>query len=159
MNNKEQITKDIKATIKPLMVKWELDMFNYIVELEKYCKFIVHKEAKENGTNVYELKIKAGWTKQIERYFGRTTNDLKVVLAKDAINKLGKIDVAVNKKLANVIVETIKCIKVELGDDGYAQGTWLLNNEDIFSFETIYAGGYNIQCLHIRTIYKYIKKK
>lgn len=34
-------------------------------------------------------------------------------------------------------------------------GAWKINGNKLFEFRPIYAGGYNIQCLHIRIIYSY----
>ena len=72
---------------------------------------------------------------------------------KDAAHKLAKIDVAVAKKI-NFDVASIEKLYLNEGKEGYIEGAWKLNNEKVFSFDTIYAGGYNIQCLHVRTKYK-----
>ena len=78
---------------------------------------------------------------------------IRAKVEKDAVQKLKKIDVAVAKKI-NFDVTAVEQLYVTEGKDGYVEGAWLLNGEKTFSFETIYAGGYNIQCLHVRTKYK-----
>ena len=160
MNNLNAIADQIKETIKPLMVKREASFYAFIKTLSAYCSQGVYQEARElnNGRRVdaytiYDMKVAHGYNKSLERYLGRRDEDLNAMIAKDTVTALLKINVAVAKKLANVDVKTVDLLHSRIGNDGYAEGAWKINGNLIFSFETIYAGGYNIQCLHIRTIY------
>ena len=80
-------------------------------------------------------------------------------VSKLAKSKLSKIGVAVKKKL-NFSIYKAKKVFIEHGLDGYIAGAWeVTKNFDYitkcrFSFSTFYAGGHNIQCLHVRTKYK-----
>jgi hypothetical protein len=64
-----------------------------------------------------------------------------------------KIEVAVAKKI-DFEVNSVEKLFCRNGLDGYMEGAWKLDNGKVFSFETFYAGGHNIQCLHVRTKYK-----
>lgn len=82
-------------------------------------------------------------------------------MKKEAENTISKIDIAVAKKLAGVDVKEVELNYCCVGKDGFIEGDWTLTTTDnktrFFRFYTTYAGGYNIQCLHIRT--KYILTK
>lgn len=158
----QEIINKIKAEIKPIMNRWEEKQFQFIKELQEYCQRGVFEEAKEktgdrlpNAYVIHDLKVKKGWTNSIDRFFYRSSDDLKKMIAKEAEHKLLKIDVAVKKKLSKIKVEKVELLYFyPWSNDGFCQGSWKINNEKVFSFETIIAGGYNIQCLHVRTIYK-----
>lgn len=150
----DQIIEKITETIVPTIDLWKVEFFDYIKDMETYCKQTVYQEAK-GAANIYRLKEKKGYTKAMEKYFGRTPDDLKGLIQKDAEAKLAKINVAVNKKLAGIVVESVELIKFNMeAKDGFCEGAWLINGSKVFSFKVIYAGGYNIQRLHYRTIYK-----
>lgn len=151
----EQIIAKIKETIAPEIENWEAQAFAYIKNLEKYCKEDVYKEAK-GATAIFQLKTKAGWTKAMDKFFGHRPEDLKKLIHREAEAKLSKIDVAVAKKLEGVDVKSVEMIHFTTqAKDAFCEGSWRINGDKVFSFRTIYAGGYNIQQLHIRTLYTY----
>ena len=153
----EKIIEKIKDSVSDQMFVWKVDRFNWIKKVEKYCKHTVYKEfGYTHSHKLYAEKVKNGYSKSLERYFGRSVSNLKKMIKKDADHKILKIDVAVIKKLKGVTIDTAKLIYFNTNSkDGFCEGAWKINNEKIFSFETIYAGGYNVQCLHVRTIYKF----
>lgn len=150
-----EIIEKIKATLKPEIDTWEAETFTYIKKLEKYCKHDVYSEAK-GAQAIYALKVKAGWNKSMERFFGRREADLKALIAKEAQAKLSKIDLAVKKLLVNENVETVEMLDFTFhSKNTYCEGAWRINGSKVLSFKAIYAGGYNIQTLHIRTLFSY----
>lgn len=150
-----EISETIKDALKPEIEKWEVEVFLHIKQLEKYCKETVYAETK-GAQNIYQLKVKAGWNKSIERYFGHSVSNLKALIAKEAQTKLSKIDVAVAKLLKGEEIITVEKLSFTLHSaNNFCEGAWKINGKKTFSFRAIYAGGYNIQTLHVRTLYSY----
>jgi hypothetical protein len=155
MSNISEISESIKDTLKPEIEKWESEVFTHIKQLELYCKQTVYTETK-GAIAIYQLKVKAGWNKGMERYFGYAESSLKALISKEAQAKLSKIDVAVAKLLKNEKIVTIEKLGFTFDSaNSFCEGSWKINGEKVFSFRAIYAGGYNIQTLHIRTLYSY----
>lgn len=156
-----KIVEEIKESVKPAYDAWQEDFYNFVKKVKEYCLVGVYEDLKEKGLkrdayNIYALKCENGYSKSLERFFGRSDSDLREMIKKEANHKLLKIDVAVAKKLKNVKVEKVEKLFFNMnGKDVFCEGSWKINDEKIFSFHTIYAGGYNIQCEHVRTLYKY----
>ena len=168
------IAEEIKETVRPLMVKWTADRMAYLEKTREwmrsdtvkeeieadYQKFAGHSKWYSRSTaryNYLERFVSKG-DLQLIAYYGKDQWLEKT--EKTAENKLAKIEVAVAKKV-NFDVEECEKIHVNHGKDGYMEGAWKLAHrtnagrvESRFSFETFYAGGHNIQCLHVRTKYK-----
>lgn len=129
------------------------------------CAFFVNlKKASDYQTVIQDMFIKSVGMTNFEKFkydYSKDKANYKAYLAKQAKNKLLKIEVAVEKKL-KADIENIADVKekyINIGKDGQVEGLWTITLKDgstkNFSFESIYAGGYNIQCLHLRTIYRY----
>lgn len=155
-----EIANEIKETLKPEVEKWEVETFNYVKKMEHYCKIEVFAEAKTLGVKgayvIYDLKVKKGWHVSLNKFFDRSEKDLKAIIAKEAQAKLTKIDVAVNKLLKNEEIVTVEKLGFTFNSaNQFCEGSWKINGNKTFSFRAIYAGGYNIQTLHVRTLYSY----
>jgi hypothetical protein len=145
----KKIIEQIKETIKPKMEIWKADRFTFLKNLEAYCKSTVYKEGVGcDAYGIHALKTKHGYSKSMERYFSRSEADLKLMIEKDAAEKMFNIERAAYKKLKGVVVETVE----NLGFTDTA-GSWLINGNKVFRYEVIPAGGYNVQCFHIRTLF------
>jgi len=157
----KEIIETIKKSVKDQMDQWQEDRYKILKDLELYCTKTVFEETRglkgfAKTNRQYELQSKKGWSKSMTRYFHRSKESLKEMIKKEAVEKLEKIDVAVSKKLKDVKIKTIKNVWFNSREiDGYIGGGWIINGDKTFSFESIYAGGYNIQRLHIRTLYKF----
>ena len=159
MNNLTLIAEKIKESVRPAMINWVDDMEIFLNKLEKYCVHEVYDDPEyKDARNAYkleELKRGAGYTKSCEHFFHRTKEDKRQLLEKEARSKLSKIDVAVAKKLKGVKLETIRLLYFSTtAADSYCEGAWKVDDK-VFSFRTIYAGGWNIQVEHVRTLYIY----
>lgn len=162
------VIADIKETVAPLMEKWVEDRVTFVMDLKAYAKNLDNdpefNESYERlrGSDRYYSKsshsfnflARKGYNKgdiMMAKY--QSYNDIVEKMKKDAANRLKKIDVAVVKKI-NFDVNSVEKLYLTQGKDGFFEGAWKLNNEKTFSFDTFYAGGYNIQCFHVRTKYK-----
>jgi hypothetical protein len=162
MNLNDVVTK-IKENVYPDMESWKTEFRLFIKDLERYCTFDVWKDESLIGLTILQkdsriaiLKEKKGYTKSMNVFFGRTTEQLNQLIEKVAEAKLAKIDRAVYKKLDGVNVHEINQVYFNAeGEIGCIEGAWKINNEKTLSFKSVYAGGYNIQTLHVRTIVKY----
>jgi hypothetical protein len=168
MKNLDAIVNEIKETVSPLMDRWVEDRVNVIMELKNIYRGLDENEEFNNWYNE---------RRSHDRYFSRSSAkfywiadmgygkgdymlaayeskaEIQKKMEKQAEAKLKKIDVAVAKKV-NFAVESVEKLFFREGKDGYFEGAWKLNDEKTFSFDTFYAGGYNIQCFHVRTKYK-----
>ena len=156
--------KTIKEMFIPIMDKWEVEYFDYIHKLKTNLKEWKEENKPERGyINIHvELRYRdqIGYTKAMQELLMWSDEEQKIKIHKMAQVKLKKVDVAVAKKLKDIKVEKIKSVYMRSSSaDGYAQGCWTINDTYYFEFHVIYAGGYNIQCLHYRTIYKLNKIK
>lgn len=103
------------------------------------------------------LSVK-GYSKWEIDFYRCAEEYIRQQVSKLAKSKLSKIGVAVKKKL-NFTLHKSKKLFLEDGLDGYIEGAWEVTSnwhykDYKFSFSTFYAGGHNIQCLHVRTKYK-----
>lgn len=169
MTNLVTISEEIKASVAPIMDKWVVDRCEMLKNLrgiirglndnEEFKEYYQDHKSRDRYFSISSAKFffvqRMGYGKgdyQLAAY----ESDARIdeLMKKEAAAKLKKIDVAVAKKI-NFDVDSIEKIYFNTaGKDGYVEGAWKLNGEKVFSFDTIYAGGYNIQCLHIRTKYK-----
>jgi hypothetical protein len=151
---KETIEK-IKESVKPEMDKWKEDRATWLKELARYCCHDVYRECEEKGLKkdaytIHAMMAKKGYTKSCERYFHRSHEDFMELIEKDAETKMFNLERAAYKKLKGVDVKKVE--KLWFHDNA---GAWLINDEKTFSYEVIIAGGYNVQCLHIRVLFKF----
>ena len=172
MTTTETIINVIKDQIRPAMDVWEDDMYNFIKDLQEYCTKTVYNDYEDQKGSfnlmgnytanesksyiIHILKERNGYKKTYERFFHRSETDKKDMIHKEASHKLNKIDVAVKKKLNGVDIEKIEMLGFNAySANGFCDGAWKINDNKVFSFRGIYAGGYNIQCHHVRTLYTY----
>lgn len=80
------------------------------------------------------------------------SSELEKILNKEVEHKRAKLFELVNKKAGNIVDAT----GIKNGVDGSING-FIIGEKSKVCVETIYAGGYNIQCLHFRLLVKPIK--
>lgn len=169
MSNIKNIANEIKASVAPIMEKWVDDRVAVLMDLKEQIRGLdTNKEFNEYYNDIrardkYFSRSSAkfywfdrkGYTKgdyMLAAYEGSAY--IREKMEKNADAKLMKIDKAVAKKIDFDVNSIEKLYFNTTGKDGYVEGAWKLNGEKVFSFDTIYAGGYNIQCFHVRTKYK-----
>ena len=159
MTNLKTVIADIKETVAPLMEKWVEDRVTFIMNLQEYMKNLrnnpEYRESWYGKNNHYYEWLEYKGYNQGDIQLARCSNKVGIEekMQKLASEKLQKIDVAVAKKI-NFDVQSVERLFLKEGKDGFFEGAWRINGEKTFSFDTFYAGGYNIQCHHVRTKYK-----
>lgn len=157
------IAEQIKATVREIFMLQAQSNTDWIWKIREIKQSPEYKQAKD-AYEKFGLITSKGYGKTHHALaMSYNYHQLLEKLRKDAEQSLGKIDLAVAKKLATVEIENVECISCGIGKDGFAEGTWHLTDKEgqvwLFSFNTIYAGGYNIQCMHVRTQYTIKKLK
>lgn len=106
---------------------------------EMYCEYKEWKEA--NVTQHMQSEFQWSEKDFLER--------LEKMLDKEVIKKLNTLVSKVEKKGGTII----RPLTLEVSASGELNGLICCENKSVL-VETIYAGGYNIQCLHYRTLVK-----
>ena len=168
--NLQQVADTIKNAIRPIIIAGVEKRIQRFVEVRQEYRNRQSKDSdafnarqmtmrdmsrryNDNLKWVYAQVGKTTWFK----YEHEQEDIIRQKLLKDGELWLLKIDYALVRKVTDEIVEITG--KAIVGNDGYWEGEWKMKtvagNVKIFGFRAIYAGGYNIQCLHIRTLYWY----
>lgn len=170
MYTTKDIIKEIRSQINTPMEEWVLDQCKKISDLQEYLKTPEYKSITSSVLGQYHLTashnkffklMDLGYTKgEVQNAKLCNNKEILAIYKKESIRKLDRIDVAVNKKLKNLEIKLIDTINVSHGLDGFIEGIWEITTTTgevyKFGFESDLAGGYNIQCLHIRIKY-YLK--
>lgn len=143
--------------IKEFINQWKLRAINYYHQaIEDYKK--EYKELKEKYPQTND-DYKKEKRQLLEKYnqivvnlsFGYSPKDreerLLKIIEKEAIAKEKTLIARVNKEVGLIV----KALTLKDGINGELNGT-IKGENGICKIETIYAGGYNIQCLHYRVL-------
>jgi len=168
----KQVISEIKNQLKIPMEQWveaQVQRIEVLIDYKKSEAYSnIEAEFVDNGfggkvrmtksENQFWHLQSLGYSKKDMQMVYHFKNDIKIIYEKEAANKLLRVDVAVNKKLKDLDIKSIDQIGFRHGLDGFIEGDWIITTKDgkqfKFRFETFFAGGYNIQCLHIRTKYQ-----
>lgn len=160
--NTSMISETIKATVRPIFMRQAQAKADWIWRIHDIKRSEEYQSAKGAWAKFAVLE-KNGYGKTHVNLAQKDFPSLLARMEKDAEHSLLKIDLAVAKKLSGLEIVEVEFLACGEGKDGFVEGSWRLRDDDgntrIFSFETVYAGGYNIQCLHVRTRYDLSKPR
>ena len=150
--------------IKEFINQWKERARNYIPQaIEEY------RTKKEEINKIYDFYNQWEEREQKQRelaeeypqyirelaygYSPKDRNErIEKLIEREAEAKEEKLIARVNKAVGTIV----KAIELEVGYNGELNG-YIKGENGTCKIETIYAGGYNIQCLHYRVLVKVIK--
>ncbi|MEN8446536.1 MAG: hypothetical protein ABG776_16160 [Cyanobacteria bacterium J06555_13] len=160
--NANVISEAIKTTVRSIFMRQAQAKADWIWKIRDIKQSDEYKSAKGAWAKFAVLE-RHGYGKTHINLAQNNFPQLLERMEKDAEHSLLKIDLAVAKKLSGLEIVEVECLACGEGKDGFVEGSWRLRDDEgntrIFSFETVYAGGYNIQCLHVRTRYALSKPR
>lgn len=165
--NRENAPK-IEVLVK-FLVQWKERAVNYyhqeavaLYEMKEECS----REEKKCSNNRDAMNVWRDYQKRISNRFSYVTRDLATYkepyIDEERLDKI--LNDEVKRKYEDLVARVTKvvgeikdCGYLEIGNNGSINGRVIGDKAQAY-VETIYAGGYNIQCLHYRVLVKPIKK-
>jgi hypothetical protein len=151
------MTENNLKEIKEFINSWKLRAINYyhqaIEDFKKEYKELIEKYSHTNYDYRKEKRQLFEKYNQIvlDLSFGYSSKDreerLLKIIERDATLKEKTLIARVNKEVGLIV----KALNLKVGLNGELNGT-IKGENGICKIETIYAGGYNIQCLHYRVL-------
>lgn len=136
--------------------KWALE------RIEEISAFRMSDECKamSSSDRYGRLFYIAGGKTWYELFYGRNWDMIEELITKNHIAKTEKRNYKIAKKLVDSGVTDVDSIEVSYSEHGF-NGVYKINSDDGVRYvriDTIYAGGYNVQCAHLRVLVKVSKK-
>ena len=152
---KQQIDASVLKVeaVEAFLKNWEAQAIGYYkAEVEEYYKMKVELAHMRWSERQYHLR--ARFTGAVEKYceiYNDEKRNEKIVA--DMAKEVEARRIDLYNRCAKIVGTVTDAIGLRLGNNGSING-FVIGTEGKAEVETIYAGGYNIQCLHYRVLVK-----
>lgn len=152
LNQLNEVFKDMDQRVLEESKKWALERRDAMYD------FLKSDEAKAMSSNEKYLKAfeVAGGKTWYNKFYGNDDATILAFIEKNCKAIAEKRNHSISKKLEKAGVTEVVSKELDMTTDGF-NGVFVINTNNgvkrVF-IETVYAGGYNIQCLHLRVLVK-----
>lgn len=146
---------DMDAKVLEGSKKWALGR---VEALREFNKSEEYQELRKRGAEaLYARKFGiAGGKTWYNTFYGRSLTDIEEIMAKHCARTVASRNASIAAKLEKAGVTQVTDSSFSHTADGF-NGVFKVDTDKgpkTVTVDTIYAGGYNIQCLHLRVLVK-----
>jgi hypothetical protein len=175
INQVSLIVNQLKDHIEPQIAEWTTLRIAQLTNIKQHLdqpELVVRFGFGENAKTLTYRRFSTDWYYHANRLYGKITcqmlrhaqeQDIVNIAKREAEDKIGKMQVAVRKKLDGIDIQSVERGVLRGDVSGGFSGTFTLKDTAgvtyVFGWEAFLAGGHNVQCLHLRTKYRLKKVK